>query len=108
MELKTVRDELTRDYSASLSKSIALGKEDDKTRLLADEVEKLADTVKTLRAALEAAQTTGHDLEEKLVAKQAECDLLAAERDAAKREAREAKEEAERALKEKDNEEETV
>ena len=87
LELRRVRDVLTRDYQESLQQRLDLVKSDDKAALLGSSVEKLTGEVASLRQALEEANAKTRDWEAQALAAEHRADLLVAERDAARREA---------------------
>jgi chromosome segregation ATPase len=67
LELKRVRDVLTRDYEKVLRLNTELGKGGgDKAALLADTVERMAQEIAALRADLDASREHGRHLEEEL------------------------------------------
>ena len=70
IELKNVRDVLTRDYEKTLRLNIELGKSDadQKAELLSERVEQMAADISALRIDLESSRNRARDLEDEKTA----------------------------------------
>jgi hypothetical protein len=89
LELKRVRDVLTKDYQISLHERLELGKADaeGKVTILTGTVEKLSHEVGDLRQELDQCKTKNHDLEQQMLQAVANAELARAELSAMKRQA---------------------